>query len=116
MQIDHIQLTAPPDSEPALRRFYGELLGLREIPKSAALADTGGVWFDLDGVGLHFGIEEAVMPASKRHVAFRVSNFDALKARLDAAGILIMEGKPLPGVERFFALDPFGNRLEFQKG
>lgn len=115
MRIHHVQLTAPTDSEPQLRRFYGELLGLKEIPKNAAVADTGGVWFDVGGIALHFGIEDDVQPASKRHIAFALDNYDALKARLEAHNIPLITGRPIPGRDRFFVLDPFGNRLEFQR-
>lgn len=31
--IDHIQIAAPAGSDEAARRFYGELLGMEEIPK-----------------------------------------------------------------------------------
>src|SRR5215470_16363758 len=43
--IDHVQVAAPPGCEEAARAFYGELLGLDELPKPAELADRGGVWF-----------------------------------------------------------------------
>ena len=36
--IDHVQLAAPPGSEAEARRFFGELLGLAELPKPAPLA------------------------------------------------------------------------------
>ena len=38
---------------------------------------------------------------------------ERMAARLKAAGIEVKEGNPLPGQKRFFARDPFGNRLEF---
>jgi catechol 2,3-dioxygenase-like lactoylglutathione lyase family enzyme len=56
--IDHVQVAAPPDCEEAARRFYGELLGLPEVPKPAALAARGGVWFACGAQQLHVGIEE----------------------------------------------------------
>jgi hypothetical protein len=40
--VDHVQLAAPPGCEDAARRFFGELLGLRELEKPAALAARGG--------------------------------------------------------------------------
>jgi hypothetical protein len=43
--VDHVQLAAPPGCEAAARRFFGELLGLRAIPKPASTRGTGGVWF-----------------------------------------------------------------------
>jgi GNAT superfamily N-acetyltransferase len=31
-RVDHVQVAAPPCGEPAARAFYGELLGLDELP------------------------------------------------------------------------------------
>ena len=46
--IHHVQLACPPGTEPALREFYGSVLGLAEIPKPPALAARGGCWFGGD--------------------------------------------------------------------
>ena len=40
--IDHIQIAAPAGSEDAARQFYGELLGMEEIPKPENL--QGARW------------------------------------------------------------------------
>jgi catechol 2,3-dioxygenase-like lactoylglutathione lyase family enzyme len=106
--LDHVQVAAPPGCEVAARRFYGELLGLRELPKPPALAARGGVWFER----LHVGVEEPFAPARKAHPALLVDDLDALAARLDA----VTWDDAIPGVRRFYAYDPFGNRLEFVDG
>lgn len=36
--IDHVQLAIPPGGEQQVRAFWGELLGLAELPKPPALA------------------------------------------------------------------------------
>jgi hypothetical protein len=38
---------------------------------------------------------------------------DALKARLEEAGAEVWTDEPLEGYDRFYASDPFGNRIEF---
>jgi hypothetical protein len=38
-----------------------------------------------------------------------------LRARLQSAGIATEDGRPAPW-KRFFARDPFGNRLEIHEG
>ena len=43
--IDHVQLSMPPGGEAEARRFYGSVLGLREVAKPAELAGRGGCWF-----------------------------------------------------------------------
>jgi len=114
--VDHVQLAAPPGCEPAARAFFGDLLGLPEIEKPEALRARGGVWFALGGADqqLHVGVEAGFAPARKAHPAFRVADLDGLRARLVAAGgILVNDDAALPGVRRFFASDPWGNRLEF---
>jgi catechol 2,3-dioxygenase-like lactoylglutathione lyase family enzyme len=112
--LDHVQVAAPPGCEQEARRFYGELLGLNEIPKPAVLAKRGGVWFSLGDHQLHVGVEEAFEPARKAHPALRVAaeGLDQLAERLTAAGASVQWDGDLPGVRRFYTEDPWGNRLE----
>jgi catechol 2,3-dioxygenase-like lactoylglutathione lyase family enzyme len=110
--LDHVQVAAPPGCEAQARRFYGELLGLSEIPKPASLAGRGGVWFSLGDQQLHVGVEDPFEPARKAHPALRVEGLDALAERLVAAGAPVRWDEDLPGVRRFYTEDPWGNRLE----
>lgn len=113
--LDHVQLAAPAGCEEAARQFYGELLGLAEVPKPATLAGRGGVWFALgnaSGQGLHIGVEQPFAPARKAHPALLVDKLDALAERLTAAGVTVVWDAELPGYRRFYAFDPWGNRLE----
>jgi|SRR5690349_21510357 catechol 2,3-dioxygenase-like lactoylglutathione lyase family enzyme len=111
--IDHVQVAGPPGCEPAARSFYGGVLGLTEIPKPPGLAARGGVWFRLgDGQELHVGVEPEFRPAVKAHPAFRCANPAALARALQDAGAPVTWDDDLPGVERFYTADPFGNRLE----
>jgi catechol 2,3-dioxygenase-like lactoylglutathione lyase family enzyme len=105
MRIDHVQLAAPPGCEEEARAFFGGVLGLKEVPKPPALAARGGVWFE----GVHIGVEDDFRPARKAHPAFVVDDLDALAARLGD----VEWDDALPGVRRFYAADPWGNRLEF---
>jgi catechol 2,3-dioxygenase-like lactoylglutathione lyase family enzyme len=113
---DHVQVAIPSGSEAAARDFYGALLGMTEVPKPPALAERGGCWFTSGSAVLHLGVETPFQPARKAHPAFVVDDLDALAARLLRAG---HDSRPadgeIPGVRRFHALDPFGNRLEFQQ-
>lgn len=110
--LDHVQLAIPAGGEPDARRFYGNLLGLEDLPKPTALAGRGGCWFGGDGLDLHLGIEEPFTPARKAHVALLVADLPAMRARLAAAGVTLTDDEADIGVERCYALDPFGNRLE----
>jgi catechol 2,3-dioxygenase-like lactoylglutathione lyase family enzyme len=111
--IDHIQVAMPPGEEETARRFYGALLGLVEVPKPSALVTRGGCWFEGSGTVVHLGIEVAFSPARKAHPALRVDDLAALRSILAAAGVPITPDDTLPDVRRFYAADPFGNRIEF---
>jgi catechol 2,3-dioxygenase-like lactoylglutathione lyase family enzyme len=111
--IHHIQLCAPPGSEPQAREFYGNLLGLPEIDKPPELKKRGGVWFELNGQQLHIGIEENFTPSPRAHPALSVAGLDALRERLNAAGYATQSDELFIGYNRFYVRDPFANRLEF---
>ena len=98
--VDHVQLAAPPDCEKDARRFFGDLLGLEELEKPAALRDRGGVWFRVGAQQLHIGVEEPFAPARKAHAAFSVTGYEELVDRLRAAGVDLTEDDSIPGVRR----------------
>lgn len=109
-----MQLAAPRGCEEAARRFFGELLGLPEVPKPQALRGRGGVWFQVGQQQLHIGVEEPFAAARKAHPALRVrpDALDELAARLDAAGATVLWDEALDEVRRFYSEDPWGNRIE----
>ncbi|WP_010676670.1 VOC family protein [Bacillus timonensis] len=111
--IDHIQLAAPKGSEDLARHFYAEILGCKEVDKPETLRKNGGVWFAYGTVKIHIGIEDPFSPAKKAHPAFEVENIQALKQHLQNNDVNIIDDNNLPGANRFYAHDPFGNRLEF---
>ncbi|AOV06427.1 VOC family protein [Sporosarcina ureilytica] len=111
--IDHIQIASPPDSEDAARKFYGELLGMEEIPKPENLQGRGGCWFICGSQEVHVGIQQDFVAAKKAHPGFTVNALEELKLRLQEAGNAIHEEPPIDGRSRFFTNDPFGNRIEF---
>lgn len=111
--IDHIQIAAPPNSEEQARQFYGELLGMKEIPKPENLQARGGCWFQCGTQEVHIGVQADFTPAKKAHPGFTVNALEQLKSRLIAADCPITEEPPIAGRARFFTNDPFGNRIEF---
>jgi catechol 2,3-dioxygenase-like lactoylglutathione lyase family enzyme len=117
VRLDHVQVAGPPGCEEQARAFYGGLLALPELAKPAPLAGRGGAWFALgDEHQLHVGVDERFVAARKAHPAIDVggeSRLHALAARLQAAGVPVSWDDTLPSTPRFFAADPFGNRLEF---
>jgi catechol 2,3-dioxygenase-like lactoylglutathione lyase family enzyme len=54
-------------------------------------------------------------PKTKSHLAYEVSDIGHWRRVLDAEGIELLEGVPIPGFERFEFRDPFENRVEMIK-
>jgi hypothetical protein len=69
VEIDHVQIAAPPGCEDAAREFFAGIVGLAEIEKPEPLRARGGAPVTWD--------------------------------------------ETLPGERRFYAEDPWGNRIEF---
>lgn len=113
MRLDHVQIAIPAGGEGLARAFFGDLLGLAEIPKPEEMHGRGGCWFQLGDRQLHIGVDPDFRPAKKAHIAIAVPDLHALRIRLSDAGHQIAEEMPLGGRERFFSSDPFGNRMEF---
>jgi catechol 2,3-dioxygenase-like lactoylglutathione lyase family enzyme len=116
MRLSHINITMPKGGEDLARSFYAGLLGLPEIPKPEPLRGRGGVWFDAGGLDVHVSVEEGRGGADVyRHFGLECPDVAGLRARLQSAGIATEDGRPAPW-KRFFARDPFGNRLEIHEG
>jgi glyoxylase I family protein len=93
------------------RRFYGGLLGLREIPKPRTFTFSV-LWFDLGGEQLHLLLAPEADTVSPRHFALRVADIDAARSHFRSHGVAIRETVVIPGADRFFVTDPDGNRIE----
>lgn len=113
LDLDHVQLACPRGSEEEARAFFAGLLGLPEIPKPEPLRSRGGCWFQVGARQLHLGVEEPFRPSEKAHPAFSVEDLDSLYERLQAAKVECAWDEALPDVRRFYAKDPWGNRIEF---
>ena len=113
--IDHVQLAMPAAREEDARAFYSSLLGLPEVRKPEDLAKRGGVWFESSEVKIHLGVDRDFRPAKKAHPAFVVKDLRLLVERLRTAGVAVVDDEPMPGHDRVYVSDPFGNRLELME-
>jgi catechol 2,3-dioxygenase-like lactoylglutathione lyase family enzyme len=101
------------------RVFYQDLLGLQPDPQRPTMRFEG-VWYDLAaGQQLHLmllpnpetGLTRPAHGGRDRHVAFAVSDLDALIAKLQAAAIPYTLSQS--GRHALFCRDPDDNALEF---
>jgi catechol 2,3-dioxygenase-like lactoylglutathione lyase family enzyme len=115
LALHHVQLAMPSGGEDKARAFYRDVLGLDEVPKPDNHARRGGCWFERGELRLHLGVEDDFRAARKAHPALLVRDLAALAARIEAAGYKIVSDEPLPGFERLYAYDPFGNRIELMQ-
>jgi hypothetical protein len=83
------------------------------ILKMPVLRARGGCWFECGSQQLHIGVERDFRAAKKVHPAFAVFHLDELRETLRARGVTVIDDGNLPGARRFYAEDPWGNRLEF---
>jgi catechol 2,3-dioxygenase-like lactoylglutathione lyase family enzyme len=110
--FDHVLLAMPTGGERAARQFYGELLGLREVPKPDELGERSGCWFVGPGVAIHLGVDQRFIAAKKAHPALVVADLATAREALAAGGARLHEDDSAMPVRRCYVEDPFGNRLE----
>ena len=111
--LHHAQITIPKGTEVEGKAFYCDVLKLKEIDKPESLQGRGGFWLKVGMQEVHVGTEEGFdRTTTKAHLAYLVSNLDVWKRTLEAEGIEILSGIPIPGYDRFEFRDPFGNRVE----
>jgi catechol 2,3-dioxygenase-like lactoylglutathione lyase family enzyme len=111
--LHHVQLAMPAGREDEARAFFGGVLGMTEVEKPPVLAARGGAWFRGGGVEIHLGVEEPFAPARKAHPGLVVVDLDDAARRVATTGQDVTWDTDFPGFRRFYAQDPFGNRLEF---
>lgn len=110
--LHHVQIAMPSGGETEAIEFYQGILGISQVAKPDHLARRGGCWFESGDVRIHLGVEDDFRPARKAHVALLVDDIDLARDLLGGSGIAVTMDQPLPGFDRFYVDDPFGNRIE----
>lgn len=112
-RMDHVAIDVT-DMESA-RAFYSGLLGLREVSRPASF-DFPGAWFETGSALLHIVSREKRDADGKRHLCFFVADLQQAMEAVQSAGFPVSDdGRgSIPGVERFYTMDPDGNRIEIQ--
>lgn len=112
-RIQHVSIPRPPASEAETRNFYGELLGLVELPVPGSLRGQDLIWYQVGDLELHLFAEQSIDDPSRRHLCLEVDDLKTVRARLLDGGHSPEEATPIPNRPRFFCHDPFGNLIEF---
>jgi catechol 2,3-dioxygenase-like lactoylglutathione lyase family enzyme len=103
--LQHVSSPYPDGEDGSVRRFYRDVLGLREQPTPSTLANMRLLWFTAgDGLELHF-FPEAPDVNTRRHFCFDI----------EEAGLEPFDDTPIPNRPRFFCRDPVGNLIEFTR-
>ncbi|MFT4155650.1 VOC family protein [Parafilimonas sp.] len=108
IRIDHVLISIPPVAKETARKFYKEVLQLKEIPGSHP---RGAMWFEAGDAQLHIREEDNHNFNSDKHPAFEVSDLNATRHFLQAQNIAISYSSEIEGRQRCFFRDPRGNRF-----
>jgi catechol 2,3-dioxygenase-like lactoylglutathione lyase family enzyme len=114
MRLQHTSVPMPPGGDDAARRFYGQVLGLREIPKPSGLDGMNLIWFAAndDGDEVHVFEHEGGASNPSQHLCLEVDDIAAYEAHLRSLGCEVDIPESIVNRPRLFTRDPFGNRLE----
>ena len=111
--LQHVSSPYPEGESGAVRGFYGEVLGLRELQTPSTLAGMGLLWFSAGpGLEMHF-FPGKTDPSSRRHFCLDIEDLEDTRRRLREAGLEPFADTPIPNRPRFFCQDPVGNLVEF---
>lgn len=113
-RLQHTSVPMPPNGNDLARAFYGEALGMREIPKPSTLSNNL-VWFAAndDGDEVHVFQEENMGPNSaEQHLCLEVDDLEAFRARLTEHGFEPKDTEVIRNRPRLFVRDPFENLIE----
>ena len=107
-------VTMPPGQEAEARRFYGQLLGLREVMKPAG---ERGCWFQTSEGLFKVTPDPAFVQRSQTEplARFRIDKAEAMRMALDKARFRHYDAPHVVGTRGFYAHDAWGNRIELRE-
>ena len=115
--VHHVAITVT-DIDKA-RHFYGEVLGLPEIPRPAF--PFPGAWYEIGGRQVHLIVHDGTktlrgtreIDLKDGHFALRVSDFDEAVAHLRSHGIeCLLRPQNITPWAQIYVTDPDGNVIE----
>lgn len=115
MRLQHVTIPIPRGGVDRARAFYAGVLGLEERAVLPDLDPASFVWFRLEGdQELHLMLTHEP-PPERQHFCLELQELEALRARLESAGVATYDGTQLRGRTRFTCRDPFGNLIELAR-
>ncbi|HEU5033143.1 MAG TPA: VOC family protein [Mycobacteriales bacterium] len=112
MRLHHVNVVVPPGGTESVLSFYVDVLGLERVAKPTEGVAESGAWFDIDDSSQVHISERDGQPHPQAHFALVVDDFEAVLARVAAAGAPWQEQADIFGGRRGFTRDPAGNRIE----
>lgn len=113
--LHHAQVFYPAGQEARARAFYVDRLGLTEIPRLTEGTGRPGLWFAAGPGQVHLSVEDDLHLHPRRHFALQVDDLAALVELLRASGVKLEEADAIPGWQRIYCFDPFGNKIELDQ-
>ena len=108
--IHHVALEVPPDSAGDEVAFWA-LLGFCEVVPPGELA-VRARWVELEGIQVHLLFADAPVVPADGHVAVATRDYDAVVARLRAAGHEAAPRREHFGTPRTQVRSPAGHLVE----
>lgn len=109
LRLDHVLITIPENTRQEAVQFYTETLLLNEIPGPHP---NDAIWIELGNIELHIREEAGHQVNSARHVALVVKDLKDAQTFLKNKAITVTFSSVIPGRDRCFFRDPWGNRFE----
>jgi catechol 2,3-dioxygenase-like lactoylglutathione lyase family enzyme len=116
-RVQHVSIGIEAGREDEARRFYGEVLGLKEKPRPMGLKQSQLIWYDVGDAEdeIHLIRSDPSRfrgPRPGDHLCIEVDDIAGFRERVRARDIAIRETFTIDNRPRFFVQDPFGNAIE----
>jgi len=113
MRLQHVSVVIERGRDDEARAFYGGLLGLEERAVPPKLPPDDLIWFRVGGDDLELHLVKGdEVRNDLQHFCLVTDDLDAIRARLEEAGVGTRDATEIVGRPRFFCHDPFGNLVE----
>ena len=116
-RVQHVSIGIEAGREEEARRFYGDVLGLKEKPRPVGLKHMALIWYDIgdNEDEIHLIRTDPARFAPPRpgdHLCIEVDDLSAFRKQAEKFGVPIRDTSVIDHRPRFFVQDPFGNAIE----